>query len=145
MVSKLISMKNAFRPCQPNQQFLLPPSLEDWLPDDRQVHFIDGVVDRLDLSATYYDYRERRGQPPDNPYDKRNPPPSQEREDTLRGCGTQVSILAARQRFQGREIIDAEPCHESAYLTCRYAGADLLYLAVDVRILHKQLPTCALG
>lgn len=66
-MSKLMSMKKTFRPYQPNQQFLLPPSLKDWLPDDHPVHFINEVVDRLDLSAIYNDYRERRGQPPYDP------------------------------------------------------------------------------
>ena len=66
-MSNLMSMKKTFRPYQPNQQYLLPPSLRDWLPDDHPVHFINEVVDGFDLSAIYDDYRERRGQPPYDP------------------------------------------------------------------------------
>jgi len=41
-----------------NQPFLLPPSLEDWLPQDHLVRFILDVVDRFDLAAFYRRRRE---------------------------------------------------------------------------------------
>src|SRR5512145_1302986 len=34
-----------------SQQFLLPPSLDEWLPQDHLARFVVGVVDQLDLSA----------------------------------------------------------------------------------------------
>jgi transposase len=40
-----------FRPWQPGQTSLLPPSPSDWLPDDHQVYFLLDLVDELDLSA----------------------------------------------------------------------------------------------
>lgn len=46
---------------------MFPPSPRDWLPADHPVHFIDEVVEELDLSAILDDYREKRGQPPYNP------------------------------------------------------------------------------
>ena len=56
-----------FRDYQPHQLMILPPALDEWLPEDHPVHFISQVVDQLDLSAIYNDYTERRGQPPYEP------------------------------------------------------------------------------
>jgi len=39
-----------FRPWQPEQTSLLPPSPSDWLSDDHQVYFLLDLVDELDLS-----------------------------------------------------------------------------------------------
>jgi transposase len=40
-----------FRPWQPGQTSLLPPSPSDWLTADHQVYFLLDLVDELDLSA----------------------------------------------------------------------------------------------
>ena len=40
-----------FRPWQPGQTSLLPPSPSDWLSADHQVYFLLDLVDELDLSA----------------------------------------------------------------------------------------------
>jgi transposase len=56
-----------FREYNPKQVMALPPSLNDWLPDDHPAHFIGDAVAQFDLSAIYADYRERRGQPPYDP------------------------------------------------------------------------------
>ena len=40
----------AFLPYQPNQPFLLPPDLRDWLPEDHLALFVGDVIDVLDLS-----------------------------------------------------------------------------------------------
>ena len=40
----------SFRPYEPDQQLLLPPSLRDWLPPDHLAWFISETVDQLDLS-----------------------------------------------------------------------------------------------
>jgi transposase len=40
-----------FRPWQPEQTSLLPPSPSDWLSDDHQVYFLLDLVDELDLST----------------------------------------------------------------------------------------------
>lgn len=42
-----------FVPCDRNQPFLLPPSLDDWLPKDHLARFVVAVVETLDLSAFY--------------------------------------------------------------------------------------------
>src|SRR5690554_6173647 len=62
-----ISMEKKFKEYQPNQLMLLPPCISDWLPEDHPVHYISEVVEDLDLSAIYQNYRERRGQPPYEP------------------------------------------------------------------------------
>jgi len=63
-------MKNntQFKPYQPNQLFLLPPDMRDWLPDDHLVYFVMDVVDHLDVSAIYQLYdNSKGGQPPFDP------------------------------------------------------------------------------
>ena len=43
-------MPKTFRPWQPEQTTLLPPSPSDWLSDDHQVYFLLDLVNELDLS-----------------------------------------------------------------------------------------------
>ena len=58
-------MSKTYRPYNPNQMFLLPPSLKDWLPEGHLAYFISDLVDQLDLSAIEQVYeREERGYPP---------------------------------------------------------------------------------
>jgi len=40
----------SFRPWQPEQTTLLPPSPSNWLSDDHQVYVLLGLADELDLS-----------------------------------------------------------------------------------------------
>jgi transposase len=44
-------MHKTFRPWQPGQTSLLPPSPREWLSEDHQVYFLLDLVDELDLSA----------------------------------------------------------------------------------------------
>ena len=61
-------MAKTYRPYSPDQMFLLPPSLRDWLPEDHLVYFVSDVVDQLDLSKIESVYeKDDRGQPPYNP------------------------------------------------------------------------------
>jgi transposase len=61
-------MAKTYRPYLPNQDFLLPPSLRDWLPEDHLVYFVSDLVDELDLSAIMTVYEdEERGFPPYHP------------------------------------------------------------------------------
>ena len=55
-------------PNQPEQALLLPPSLQDWLPEDHLAYFVSDVLDEADLSAiaAVYEDKERR-QPPYHP------------------------------------------------------------------------------
>ena len=54
-----------FLPYDLDQQYLLPPSLKEWLPQDHLVFFVCDVVDSLDLSAIMREYQkdELRGRP----------------------------------------------------------------------------------
>ena len=57
-----------FRPYSQGQGFLLPPSLEDWLPQNHVARFISEAVDEmLDLSELYASYEEPGGGPPYDP------------------------------------------------------------------------------
>ncbi len=61
-------MSKTYRPYNPDQMYLLPPSLKDWLPEGHLAYFISDLVDQLDLSAIEQVYeREERGYPPYNP------------------------------------------------------------------------------
>lgn len=54
-------MSKQFRDCNLNQRLLLPPSLEDWLPEGHLARFVAEVVEALDLSAIYATYEEGDG------------------------------------------------------------------------------------
>src|SRR5229473_836271 len=61
-------MGKTYREYLPDQEFLLPPSLRDWLPENHLAYFVSDVVDNLDLSAMDAVYgEEQRGQPPYDP------------------------------------------------------------------------------
>src|SRR5262249_52323560 len=61
-------MGKSYRPYLPDQEFLLPPSLRDWLPENHLVYFVSDVIDNLNLSALDAVYgEEQRGQPPYDP------------------------------------------------------------------------------
>jgi transposase len=42
---------------------LLPPSLDEWLPEDHFARFVIAAVEAMDLSAFYADYQRRRTRP----------------------------------------------------------------------------------
>jgi transposase len=57
-----------FRAFDPHQVLLLPPSLDDWLPEDHLARFVADLVDEvLDLTPILADYTEKRGYPPHDP------------------------------------------------------------------------------
>ncbi|RKH56746.1 IS1182 family transposase [Corallococcus interemptor] len=61
-------MSKKFRPWNVQQDFLLPPSLLDWLPEHHLARFVLEVVEELDLAPIYEPYeRELRGYPPYEP------------------------------------------------------------------------------
>ncbi len=58
-------MAKRYRAYEPDQLFLMPPSLREWLTEDHLAYFVSDLVDDLDLceiEAVYGD--EERGQPP---------------------------------------------------------------------------------
>ncbi len=46
-----------FRQCDRNTAYLLPPSVDEWLPEDHLARFVVDIVDQLDLSAMTRQYR----------------------------------------------------------------------------------------
>ena len=62
-------MAKTYRPYCPDQMFLLPPSLRDWLPENHLSYFVSDVIDNLDLSEieSFYE-KEDRGYPPYHPH-----------------------------------------------------------------------------
>ena len=62
-------MSKGFKAYNPDQIFLLPPSLREWLPEDHLAYFIGDVVDQMDLSQIYrpYELSDDRGQPAYHP------------------------------------------------------------------------------
>ena len=54
-------MSKNFRTCDLDQPFLLPPSLQDWLPENHLARFIAELVPGLDLSKIYGHYGRRDG------------------------------------------------------------------------------------
>lgn len=62
-------MSKTYRPYEPDQILLLPPSVKDWLPTGHLAHFISELVEEsLDLKAITKVYeREERGYPPYHP------------------------------------------------------------------------------
>lgn len=61
-------MAKSYRPYFPEQDFLLPPSLREWLPESHLAYFVGDLIDQLDLRAIESHYeREERGNPPYHP------------------------------------------------------------------------------
>lgn len=60
-------MAKTFRPYEPNQLLLLPPSLQDWVPEGHLARFVSDLIDTLDLSEIEDAYTEERGYPPYHP------------------------------------------------------------------------------
>ena len=62
-------MTKAYRPYNPKQAFLLPPSPTEWLPEDHLARFVMDVVGQLDLSAIHarYQRKDPRGAQPHHP------------------------------------------------------------------------------
>ena len=61
-------MAKVYRPYFPEQDFLLLPSLREWLPENHLAYFVSDMVEQLDLAGieSYYE-REPRGYPPYHP------------------------------------------------------------------------------
>jgi transposase len=57
-----------FRPYDPDQMFLMPPSISDWVPEDHLARFVSELVEEtVDLEPFLASYTEGRGFPPYDP------------------------------------------------------------------------------
>ena len=67
--AKYSGMARSYRPVIRDQEFLLPPNMVDWLPEDHLVWFVLDVVERLDTAAFHAGRRTggvgRQGYDPD--------------------------------------------------------------------------------
>ncbi len=54
-------MSKRFRTCDLNQPYLLPPSLQDWLPPQHLARFIAEVAEELDLQDIYAEHERNDG------------------------------------------------------------------------------------
>ena len=59
----------SFRPWNPEQMLLLPPSPVDWLPENHLVFFLLDLAAELDLEPIHAIYRQKdpRGEKPYDP------------------------------------------------------------------------------
>jgi transposase len=60
-------MSKTYRPFEPDQMSVLPPSLADWLPEDHQVYMVRDLTEETDLDPITSVYEEERGYPPYHP------------------------------------------------------------------------------
>jgi transposase len=60
-------MPASYIPYEPDQDFLLPPSLKEWLPEGHLAYFVSDAIDSLDLSAFHARYAT--GGPRNQPFD----------------------------------------------------------------------------
>ena len=61
-------MSGHYKDYDPDQLFLLPPSLKEWLPEGHLAYFVSDVVDELDLGEIERTYSAKlQGQPPYHP------------------------------------------------------------------------------
>ncbi len=51
-------MSQRYQACEREQQYLIPASLRDWLPEDHLVWFVLEAVELLDLSSVHAAYCE---------------------------------------------------------------------------------------
>jgi transposase len=62
-------MPRDYRPYEPDQTLMFPPSLRDWLPEDHLAFFLSDTIDALDLSA--FDERYGDAGPGNQAFDPR--------------------------------------------------------------------------
>ena len=61
-------MTKSFRPWRVNEAWLLPPSVQEFVPEGHAAHLVrDIVTEELDLAAILSSYTEPRGYPPYHP------------------------------------------------------------------------------
>lgn len=54
-------MSERFRSCSLDQPFLMPPSLQDWLPEDHLARFVAEITAQFDLGAILQHYQRKDG------------------------------------------------------------------------------------
>ncbi len=137
-----------FRPSDPAQLLLLPPSLRDWLPEDHLAYFVADLVDELDLQAIHKTYGGvTRGTVP---YDPRmlvrvllyayamGIPASRQIARRLQE-DVAFRVLAANQRPDFRTLSDFRKQHLAALTDLFVQGLRLCQRAGLVKLGHVAL------
>jgi len=132
-------VNKTFRPYDPHQQFLVPPSLDDWLPENDLARFVSDLVDEvIDLQPFLDSYKEVRGFPP---YDPRlmlkillygYSTGTRSSRAIEKACWHDVAFrwLAANQapdfrsiaRFRRRHLVALRELFRKSLLVCKEAG-----------------------
>ncbi|MEV8013211.1 transposase [Streptomyces sp. NPDC086122] len=67
-IAPTVAVKKTFRAFVPDQMLMLPPSLDEWLPEGHLARFVAELVDEvLDPGPILASYTEKRGFPPYDP------------------------------------------------------------------------------
>ncbi|MGZ8981975.1 MAG: IS1182 family transposase [Burkholderiaceae bacterium] len=113
-------METSYLPYDPQQQFLLPPALQEWLPEGHLAYFINDTVEMLDLSAFHARYAG--GGPRNQPFHP--------------GMMVKVMLYAyASGVFSSRKI--ASKLHEDVAFRVLAAGNFPKHRTIcDFRVLH---------
>ena len=116
----MMSMPTSYLPYAPQQSLLLPPSLDEWLPEGHLAYFVSDTVDALDLSEFHRRYEG--GGPRNQPFH-----PAMMVKVLLYGYATGV--------FSSRKL--AKKLHEDVALRMLGAGNFPAHRTLsDFRVLH---------
>jgi transposase len=142
-------MAKTFREWVPEQNQLLPPSVQDWVPAGHLVHFVLSLVrEQLDLGGILEKYSEERGYPPFHPAmmvglllyaysrgiysSRRIAKACEERVDFMALTGMQEPDFRTVNLFRLRHLQELKGLYGQVLKLCRKAGlARLGHVALD--------------
>jgi transposase len=142
-------MSKSFREWNVDQVWLLPPSINDFVPADHVAHFVrDTVRTALDLGLIYRSYQSERGQPPFHPAmmvalllyaysqglyaSRRIAKACEERVDFMAVTGMQKPDFRTIAKFRQRHLPALRLLFIGSLRLCREAGlVELGHVALD--------------
>jgi len=142
-------MSKSFREWNVDQVWLLPPSVNDFVPADHVAHFVrDTVRTALDLQLIYRSYKSERGQPPFHPAmmvalllyaysqgiyaSRRIAKACEERIDFMAVTGMQKPDFRTISKFRQRHLPALRLLFVESLRLCREAGlVELGHVALD--------------
>jgi transposase len=142
-------MSKSFREWNVDQIWLLPPSVNDFVPADHVAHFVrDTVRTGLDLGLIHRSYRSERGQPPFHPTmmvalllyaysqgiyaSRRIARACEERVDFMAVTGVQKPDFRTIAKFRRRHLPALRMLFVQVLRLCREAGlVELGHVALD--------------
>jgi transposase len=142
-------MSKSFREWNVDQVWLLPPSVNDFVPADHVAHFVrDTVRTGLDLGPIHRSYRSERGQPPFHPTmmvalllyaysqgiyaSRRIARACEERVDFMAVTGVQKPDFRTIAKFRRRHLPALRMLFVQVLRLCREAGlVELGHVALD--------------